>query len=879
MGSSMAENHPVGFQWVMEARERGAKVIHVDPRFTRTSAMADIWVPLRAGSDIIFLGAMVNYVLANNKEFREYVVSYTNAATLLRDDFRDTEDLDGFFSGWDAEKKQYDPESWLYRGAPVKGGGKGSKPGHSAAGGGHGKDRGGEAQEANKFEWDTSLQDPRCVFQVLKRHFSRYTPEMVERYCGVRQDVFLKVAETFTSASGPEKTAAVCYAVGWTQHSKGVQIIRTAAILQMLLGNIGRPGGGILALRGHASIQGSTDVPTLYDILPGYLPMPFFEADANDLKSYIKKHKPSTGLWANFDAYFISLMKAYYGDAATKENDYGFNWLPRVTGDHSHFGYWLDMQDGKMEGLFVMGQNPAVGASNGRLERTALSKLKWLVVRDMVETETASFWRDSPEVQRGELDPKTIATEIFLFPAAGTAEKKGTFTNTQRLLQYREKAIDPTGDARSETWFMYHLGRRIKSKATDDKRPRNAGLNALTWEYPIEGKLRDPDAEAVLKEINGYRIGENPEPQRTRSTTKESSKAQPQRSLTDTEENTEQNTNRKLLTHIQELKNDGSTACGAWIYCGVFPEEGRNRALERKPKDLLGHGWGFSWPNDCRIIYNRASAKPDGTPWSERKKLVWWDAAKKEWTGLDNADFKKNLAPDTPDDLEKGKGVEALGGARPFILHPDGVGWLYVASGLKDGPLPTHYEALESPIHNPLYKQQDNPAAQKKQRPDNPYANSPGDPKYPFVLTTYRLTEQHTAGGMTRTLSHLAELQPELFTEVSPEFAAEVGLKHGDWATISTPRAEVEARVAVTRRMRPMWIDGKRIHQVGLPYHWGYKGMAKGDIVNDLLVVSEEPNVRIMETKALVCNVRPGRRDNDGSSRKREVVTHPTKTA
>jgi formate dehydrogenase major subunit len=879
MGSSMAENHPVGFQWVMEARERGAKVIHVDPRFTRTSAMADIWVPLRAGSDIIFLGAMVNYVLANNKEFREYVVNYTNAATLLRDDFRDTEDLDGFFSGWDAEKKQYDPESWLYRGAPVKGGGKGSKPGHSAAGGGHGKDRGGEAQEANKFESDTSLQDPRCVFQVLKRHFSRYTPEMVERYCGVRQDVFLKVAETFTSASGPEKTAAICYAVGWTQHSKGVQIIRTAAILQMLLGNIGRPGGGILALRGHASIQGSTDVPTLYDILPGYLPMPFFEADANDLKSYIKKHKPSTGLWANFDAYFISLMKAYYGDAATKENDYGFNWLPRVTGDHSHFGYWLDMQDGKMEGLFVMGQNPAVGASNGRLERTALSKLKWLVVRDMVETETASFWRDSPEVQRGELDPKTIATEIFLFPAAGTAEKKGTFTNTQRLLQYREKAIDPTGDARSETWFMYHLGRRIKSKATDDKRPRNAGLNALTWEYPIEGKLRDPDAEAVLKEINGYRIGENAEPQRTRSTTKESSKAQPQRSLTDTDENTEQNTKRKLLTHIQELKNDGSTACGAWIYCGVFPEEGRNRALERKPKDLLGHGWGFSWPNDCRIIYNRASAKPDGTPWSERKKLVWWDAAKKEWTGLDNADFKKNLAPDTPDDLEKGKGVEALGGTRPFILHPDGVGWLYVASGLKDGPLPTHYEALESPIHNPLYKQQDNPAAQKKQRPDNPYANSPGDPKYPFVLTTYRLTEQHTAGGMTRTLSHLAELQPELFTEVSPEFAAEVGLKHGDWATISTPRAEVEARVAVTRRMRPMWIDGKRIHQVGLPYHWGYKGMAKGDIVNDLLVVSEEPNVRIMETKALVCNVRPGRRDNDGSSRKREVVTHPTKTA
>jgi formate dehydrogenase major subunit len=315
-----------------------------------------------------------------------------------------------------------------------------------------------------------------------------------------------------------------------------------------------------------------------------------------------------------------------------------------------------------------------------------------------------------------------------------------------------------------------------------------------------------------------------------------------------------------LLTHIQELKSDGSTACGAWIYCGVYPEEGRNRALERKPKDLLGHGWGFAWPNDCRIIYNRASARPDGRPWSERKKLVWWDAEKKQWTGLDNADFKKDLAPDTPDQLPNGKGVAALGGVRPFTLHPDGVGWLFVPSGLKDGPLPTHYEALESVIHNPLYKQQDNPAAQKKERSDNQYANSPGDPRFPYVLSTYRLTEQHTAGGMTRTLSHLAELQPELFTEVSPELADEIGLQHGDWATISTARAEVEARVLITRRIRPMMVDGKQVHQVGLPYHWGYKGMVKGDVVNDLLVISEEPNVRIMETKALVCNVRPGRK-------------------
>jgi len=822
----MAENHPVGFQWVMEARERGAKVIHVDPRFTRTSAMADIWVPLRAGSDIIFLGALVNYVLANNKEFREYVVRYTNAPAMLRDDFKDTEDLDGFFSGWDAKQKKYDPETWLYRSAPRKD--TKEAPGHSEFGGGHGKDRGGEAQEVTNFEWDFSLEDPQCVFQVLKRHFLRYTPEMVERYCGIPQDVFLKTAETFTSASGPDKTGAICYAVGWTQHSKGVQIIRTAAILQLLLGNIGRPGGGILALRGHASIQGSTDIPTLYDILPGYLPMPFFEADSKSLQAYINKHRVKIGLWSNFDAYIISLLKAYYGDAATAENEYGFNWLPRVTGDHSHYGYWLDMQDGKMEGLFVMGQNPAVGAANGRLERTALSKLKWLVVRDMVETETASFWLDSPEVQRGELKTEEIGTEVFLFPAAGTAEKEGTFTNTQRLLQYREMAVEPPGDARSETWFMVHLGNRIKKRAGEDRRPRNAGINAITWNYTLRGRHAEPKVSEVLQEINGYTVA-----------------------------------GRKQLKQIQDLKNDGSTACGAWIYCGVFPEQDRNRANERKPTDLLGHGWGFAWPNDCRIIYNRASAKPDGTPWSERKKLVWWDAEKKEWTGLDNADYKKDLAPTTPDDLDAGSGVVGLGGARPFTLHPDGVGWLYVASGLKDGPLPTHYEPLESPIANPLYAQQVNPAAQKKERSENPYAAEVGDPRYPYVLTTYRLTEHHTAGGMTRTLSHLAELQPELFTEVSPEFAGEVGLEHGGWATIRTPRATIEARVLVTRRMRPLWIDGRRVHQVGLPYHWGYKGKAKGDVVNDLLAINEEPNVRIMETKALMCDVAPGRRSDN----------------
>jgi formate dehydrogenase major subunit len=483
------------------------------------------------------------------------------------------------------------------------------------------------------------------------------------------------------------------------------------------------------------------------------------------------------------------------------------------------------MADGKLEGLFVMGQNPAVGASNARLERKALAKLKWLVVRDMVETETASFWYASPEAERGELSPETIATEVFLFPAAGTAEKAGTFTNTQRLLQHREKAVDPPGDARSELWFVYHLCLRLKAKAMTDRQARNHGLRALTWHYSTEGKHAEPNVEEVLQEINGY-------------------------SLPD----------RNQLSHMKDLKDDGSTACGAWIYCGVFPSEAHNRANDREPKDLLGHGWGFAWPNDCRIIYNRASARPDGSPWSERKKLVWWDEQKKEWTGIDNADYDKHTPPDAPENLRQGQGSSALGGARPFRLHPDGVGWLYVPSGLKDGPLPTHYEALESLVENPLYQQQSNPAADKKSRPDNPYANSPRDPRFPYVLTTYRLTEHHTAGGMTRHLSHLSELQPDLFTEVSPELAAEAGLEHGGWATIVTPRSAVEARVLVTPRMKPIRIGGKVIHQVGLPYHWGYAGLVTGDVANDLLVISEEPNVRIMETKALVCAVIPGRR-------------------
>jgi formate dehydrogenase major subunit len=817
MGSSMAENHPVGFRWVVQARERGAKIIHVDPRYSRTSAMADRWVPIRAGTDIAFLGALVNHVLVNGLEFRDYVVPYTNAATIISQDFRDTEDLDGFFSGWDPATHSYSPDSWAYEGSAPKH----QDVAHERERGGHGKDRGGEAAEYAPPSRDPTLEHPRCVFQILKRHYARYTPEMVENVCGVPRDAFLDIAEIFCRASGPDRTAAICYAVGWTQHSVGVQIIRTAAILQLLLGNIGRPGGGILALRGHASIQGSTDIPTLYDILPGYIPMPAFGSDSRSLAAYLTKHGSAAGWWANLDRYMVSLLKAWYGERATEDNQFGFTWLPRISGDHSHFGYWLEMADGRgpLEGLFVMGQNPAVGAPNARLERRALANLKWLVVRDLVETETASFWLDSPEVRRGELNTRTIATEVFFFPAAAHAEKDGCFTNTQRLLQWHEKAVDAPGDARSEAWFVYHLGRKLKARAAADRDPRHEPLRALTWDYPVEGPHDEPAIDTVLREINGYTIADE-----------------------------------RAVDSFRALNADGSTACGCWIYSGVYPSTERNRARERRAEGPYGHGWGFAWPDDRRILYNRASARPDGQPWSERKRLVWWDKGRGEWTGLDTPDFARRKAPEYQPPPGS-RGDDALAGDAPFIMHPDGMGWIWVSSGLKDGPLPAHYEPFESPVANAVYARQTNPAADPKSRADNAYAASPGDPRYPHVLTTYRLTEHHTAGGMTRTLTHLAELQPALFCEISPELAGEIGVTTGAWVIVTTPRGAIEARALVTARIRPIFSQGRTVHQVGLPYHFGGRGLVTGDVVNDLVAISEEPNVRIMESKALVCRV------------------------
>ncbi len=830
MGSNMAEAHPVGFQWVMEAKSRGAKVIHIDPRFTRTSALADLFVPLRAGSDVAFLGAVINYILTTGKEFREYVEAYTNAATLVEDDFLDTEDLDGLFSGYNTQTAAYDTSSWQYDGmAATASAGKNRAESAKEEGSGHSHGSGGPPLPHGHPRTDPTLQDPHCVWQLLRRHYQRYTPEMVSEVCGVPVEAFLRVCEEWTSASGRERTAAVVYAVGWTQHSLGAQFIRAASIIQLLLGNMGRPGGGIMAMRGHASIQGSTDIPTLYNLLPGYLPMPS-ATGPSDLAGYVDsiRGEGQKGFWRNADAYAVSLLKEYWGEAATSDNDYCFDWLPKISGDHGTFRTVMDMVDGKVFGYFLLGQNPAVGSAHGKLQRLGMANLDWLVVRDLAMIESATFWQDSPEIETGEIVPEQCRTEVFVFPAAAHTEKDGTFTQTQRLLQWRDKAVEPAGDQRSDLWFFYHLGRRLIQRLAASTDERDLPVQHLAWDYEVVGD--EPQADSVLRAINGVDL-----------------------------------TSGHALDGYLDLKADGTTACGCWIYSGVYAGE-VNQARRRVPRDqqdeVAALQWGWAWPMNRRILYNRASADPEGRPWSERKRYVWWDADAGEWTGHDVPDVEKTKPPGyvPPADAV---GPEALRGDDPFVMQADGKGWLYAPGGLVDGPMPTHYEPHESPFSNPLYGQQGNPSRKVYGRADNPSNPSPPEANadvYPFVLTASRLAEHHTAGGMSRQLPYLSELQPEMFLEVSPELARERGLDHLGWATIITSRSAIEAKVLITDRMHPLRVQGRVVHQVWMPYHFGSQGLVTGEGANDLFGVALDPNVLIPESKVATCDVRAGRR-------------------
>jgi formate dehydrogenase major subunit len=838
MGSNMAENHPVAFKWPMAAKvEHGAKLIHVDPRFTRTSAVADIYAPVRAGSDIAFLGGVIHHVINSERWntdpfFHSWVTHYTNAAMIVGEDYMDAEDNHGVFSGlmefksgvpewpYNGFRGEYDSKSWQYASTRAA---AAATPRAEAP---SGPPYDGLIRSLLKppTQRDETLENPRCVFQIVKKHFSRYTPEMVERTTGCPQETFLKVADTILANSGADRTTSFAYAVAWTQHTNGPQIIGCCALLQLLLGNFGRPGAGIMALRGHASIQGSTDVSTLYHSINGYINHPSVLKKHDTLRDFLAAETPPTGYYSNTPKFVVSYLKSMYGEAATSETDFGYAWHPRILGDHSHMPMFVAMNEGKVKGMLCVGQNPATSL-NAKLERAAMRKLEWLVVKDNWLHETANFWKSAPEVTSGEVKSQDIHTEVFFFPAAQVAETEGTFTNTQRMLQSHSKAAEAPGDCRTDVWFTYQLGKRLKKLYADSQAPRDQGFRNLIFDFESENardkEIGEPDVRKLLKELNGY-FSDDP---------------------------------AKHLPGFAALADDGSTSCANWIYSGVFPAPDRNLAARKQPDPPGQRGaqlnWGYAWPANRRLLYNRASADPSGQPWSERKKWVWWDGAK--WTGYDVPDFTATKPP-TAKPVPGGIGLDAHSGTDPFIMKADGVGWLYVPGGLLDGPLPTHYEPAESPVQNPLYEQQASPVLKYWKDPGNPLAGV-ADPKFPYVMTTYRLTEHYLAGAMSRWLPWLSELQPELFVEISPELAQEKGIQNLDWVRVSSPRSHVRAKALVTRRLRPMKIDGKTIHHVGMPWHWGYEGLVTGDIVNELTALVGDPNVSIHEGKAFVCNI------------------------
>jgi formate dehydrogenase major subunit len=787
MGSNAAENHPISFKWFLRAKQKGGKLIVVDPRYTRTASKADWWIPFRSGSDIGVLGGLINYAITHNKIHREYVVKYTNAALLVNPNFKFEE---GLFSGWDTEGKRYNQATWSFQTGPD----------------------GAQLR-------DDSLQNPATVYQHIKRIYAAYTPEKVSEISGISVEDFVKFAETVTSTGVPGKSAVFAYAMGWTQHTKGVQNIRASTLLQMLLGNVGVPGGGIAALRGHANVQGATDLAVLYHDLPGYLGQPS-EAHKS-LKEFLDKTTAKASYWINKPKFMVSLLKAWYGNAATAANDYAYHYIPKMAGDttYSHYDLFQSVLDGKVKGLLCMGQNPSVGSANAKKVHDALSKLKWLVHVDLFMNETGEFWKLDG------MDPKAIDTEVFFLPAAGPLEKEGSFTNSHRLLQWKHKAIEPLGESRSDGWYINELGKRLKKLYASSTAAKDAPIRDLVWEYDDPGHPHDFDHIKVLKEINGYDV-----------------------------------TTGKPVTGFAALKDDGTTACGCWIYSGVYPEEGVNKADARKrgapnreegwteakkdgSADYLHLGWAFAWPANRRILYNRASADPQGNTWG-KVPLVWWDAAGKKWAGVDVPD----MLP-----VEPGK-VHAVGvpGETPFIMKPSGLGGIW--GPLPDGPVPVHYEPMESPIQNPLYKQSTVPTARTFKSEHDKLGTSE---QFPYVVTTYRLTEHQTSGVMTRTLGFLAEAFARPFVEVSRELAQEQGIKNGDMVEVSSARGKVKVQAMVTNRVKPLKMGGKLVHVIGLPIHWGSKsGHVQGDIANTLTPQAIDVNVQIQESKVFLGNIK-----------------------
>jgi formate dehydrogenase major subunit len=804
MGSNPAANHPISMKWMKRAQEKGAKLICVDPRFTQTAAKADLYAPLRSGTDIAFLGGMINYILEKDLYFKEYLVHYTNASFLVSPDYKGPAELDGLFSGYNLEKKNYDKTTWAIQ-----------------------KDANGIALR------DATLQDPNCVFQQLKKHYARYTVDKVVSITGTPKDKLLAVYEIYGSTGKPDRVGTECYAMGWTQHTVGTQNIRAMTIIQQLLGNMGMAGGGINAMRGEANVQGSTDYGLLFHILPGYNPTP--TAAWPDLATYIEKNTPTTkepqsvNWWANRNKYIVSYLKAVYGDAATKENDFGYSWLPKT--DVGQNASWLMIFDkmlkGDFEGFFAWGQNPACSGANSNKTREAMTKLKWLVNVNLFDNETGSFWR-SPG-----LNPKDVKTEVFFLPCCSSMEKEGSIANSGRMAQWRYKAVEPLGQSKPDADIANELFFKVRELYKKEGGAFPDPILNLSWEYgekDAAGKVKHVDVHAIAKEINGYWLEDVYD-----------KKVDPPKLI---------GKKGDLVTSFPSLQADGTTSCGNWIYCNSYIlKDGKpvNMMARRGKEDPTGLGlypnWSWTWPVNRRIIYNRASVDPQGQPWDPKRPLLKWNKEKSIWEG---------------DIVDGGGPPPGLpGGKLPFIMKSDGISSIF-GPGLAEGPFPEHYEALECPVEkNSMSGQRINPTIKIFGDKMDVFATC--DMRFPFVGTTYRVSEHWQTGCMTRHCDWLQEMQPQNFVEMSIELAKDLKINNGETVIVSSARGEVKAVAMVSERFKPFKVADTTIHQVGMPWHFGWQFPEDGsgfDSTNLLTPNVGDPNTMIPESKAFMVNVR-----------------------
>jgi formate dehydrogenase major subunit len=792
MGGNPAENHPVGFRFVMDAkRNRNAKLVCVDPRFNRTAAVADRFVQIRAGSDIAFLGGLIHYALSRNRYHDEYVRLFTNAPFLVSEKYAFDEKR-GVFSGWDTERKMYtDKSSWSY-----------------------------ELGEGGFARVDPTLQHPRSVFQVMKRFYARYTPEMVSTICGCSADDFLKTAELITSTYTPDRAGTMMYALGWTHHSHSVQLIHAAAMLQLLLGNVGRPGGGMNALRGHANIQGGTDLGMAYHNLPGYLPLP--KADHPTLGAFLTAVTPkplrpnSMNFWSNADKFTVSQFKAYYGAAATKQNEFGYEFHPKLpqsaSGGYENWSwaYIFDhMFRGGVEGFFSFGMNPVSNGPHSRKAIAALSKLKWMVVVENFEQETSTFWK--PEIlDLVNLKPEDVKTEVFLLPAANFAEKDGSFVNSARWIQWKWKAVDPPGEAKSDQEIVARIFLKVRELYEKEGGTFPEPVRNLNWWY---SNASNPSLDEVCKEINGWALEDVRDP----------SGAVVLRA-------------GQQLSRFADARADGTTLSGNWLYIGVYPDAG-NLAQRRSNADPSGLGryqeWAVSWPANRRIMYNRASADAQGRPWDSTRIGITWNGQR--WVG-DTPDY----AIDSPPDADLGA----------FIMNAEGVARLFVPGQFVDGPWTEHYEPAESPVANPLHPEHSsNPAI----RPFGTEFDVLGTPDaFPIVCTTYRLTEHFHY--WTKNNPYNVQLQPEFFVEIPEQLALEKGIANRDRVRVTSARGSIEGLAMVTRRIKPMQIAGRTTYQIGFPIHWGFlgRGEQRGSLANLVTPTVVDPNSFAPEYKGFL---------------------------